>query len=207
MPDGYRRSARRRACGVPGPQRCCGPTDARLALGQENRRTATVHAEAVTMCGRYASFLPPEAVARFFRTTNALPNIAPSWNVAPSQEAMVIRRHPGTGDRHLDLLQWGLLPYWTKEPAQARRLINARAETAATSPMFRQTFAKRRALVPAGGLLRVAQDEDRETALRHRAQRRCPPGLRGTLGRLPLALRGDDADLLRHHDCPFILPM
>jgi len=102
------------------------------------------------MCGRYASFLPPEAVARFFRTTNALPNIGPSWNVAPSQQAMVVRRHPETGERHLDLLQWGLLPYWTKEPAQARRPINAKAETIATSPMFRQAFAKRRALVPAG---------------------------------------------------------
>lgn len=106
--------------------------------------------QAVTMCGRYASFLPPEAIARFFRTTNTLPNIGPSWNVAPSQQAMVVRRHPDTGERHLDLLQWGLLPYWTKEPAQARRPINAKAETAATSPMFRQAFAKRRALVPAG---------------------------------------------------------
>ncbi len=102
------------------------------------------------MCGRYASLLPPEAVARFFRTTNALANIGPSWNVAPSQQAMVVRRHPETGERHLDLLQWGLLPYWTKERAQARRPINARAETIATSPMFRQAFAKRRARVPAG---------------------------------------------------------
>jgi putative SOS response-associated peptidase YedK len=102
------------------------------------------------MCGRYASFLPPEAVARFFRTTNALPNIGPSWNVAPSQQAMVVRRHPETGERHLDLLQWGLLPYWIKEPAQARRPINARVEAIATSSMFRQAFAKRRALVPAG---------------------------------------------------------
>jgi putative SOS response-associated peptidase YedK len=56
------------------------------------------------MCGRYASFLPPEAIARLFRTTGALPNVAPSWNVAPSQQAMVVRRHPETGERHLDLL-------------------------------------------------------------------------------------------------------
>jgi len=62
------------------------------------------------MCGCYASFLLPEAVARFFRTMNALPNIGPSWNVAPGQQAMLIRRLPETGERHLDLLQWGLLP-------------------------------------------------------------------------------------------------
>ena len=102
------------------------------------------------MCGRYASFLPPEAIARFFRTVNPLPNLAPSWNVAPTQAAMVVRRHPETGDRHLDLLKWGLVPSFTKDIKQARRPINARSETVATSGMFRTAFAKRRCLVPAG---------------------------------------------------------
>ena len=63
------------------------------------------------MCGRYASFLPPEAIARLFRTTGALPNVAPSWNVAPSHRAMVVRLRPETGERHLDLLTWGLVPH------------------------------------------------------------------------------------------------
>ncbi len=58
------------------------------------------------MCGRYAGFLPPEAIARLFRTTGGLPNAAPSRNVGPSQPAMVVRRHPETGERHLDLLTW-----------------------------------------------------------------------------------------------------
>jgi putative SOS response-associated peptidase YedK len=101
------------------------------------------------MCGRYASFLPPEAVARFFRTTNALPNIGPSWNVAPSQRATVVRRHPETGERHLDLLKWGLLPFFTKDPVHAKRPINARAETVTTSGMFRSAFARRSCIVPA----------------------------------------------------------
>src|SRR6185312_14916296 len=101
------------------------------------------------MCGRYASFLPPEATARIFRTVNPLLNLKPSWNVAPTQEAMVVRRHPDSGDRHLDLLKWGLLPGWTKDPARARRPINARAETIATSGMFRSAFATRRCIVPA----------------------------------------------------------
>ena len=73
------------------------------------------------MCGRYASFLPAEAIARIFGTTNPLPNLAPSWNVAPTSDCAVVRRHPETGARHLDLLKWGLLPYWTKEPAKAQR--------------------------------------------------------------------------------------
>ena len=97
------------------------------------------------MCGRYAAFLPAEAVARLFHTVNPLPNVAASWNVAPSQNAMVVRRHPETGERHLDLL----VPHWTKDPAHAQRPINARAETVATAGMFRSAFAQRRCIVPA----------------------------------------------------------
>ena len=101
------------------------------------------------MCGRYASFLPAEAIARLFGTTNELPNFAPSWNVAPTQVAPVVRHHPDTGERHLNLLKWGLLPSWTKEPAKAQRPINARAETVATSGLFRSAFRARRCIVPA----------------------------------------------------------
>ena len=44
--------------------------------------------------GRYASFLPAEAVARLFHTVNPLPNFPPTWNMAPTQDAMVVRHHP-----------------------------------------------------------------------------------------------------------------
>ena len=101
------------------------------------------------MCGRYASFLPAEAMARTFGTSNPLPNLAPSWNVAPAQDAAVVRRHPETGERHRDLLKWGLLPYSRKEPAGAQRPINARSVTAAKSGMFRGALAQRRCIVSA----------------------------------------------------------
>jgi putative SOS response-associated peptidase YedK len=101
------------------------------------------------MCGRFASFLPPEAIRALFRTTNPLVNFPPSWNVAPTDPAMVIRRHPETGERHLDVLRWGLIPYFTKDLKAARKPINARAETAASSAMFRDGLARRRCLVPA----------------------------------------------------------
>jgi putative SOS response-associated peptidase YedK len=101
------------------------------------------------MCGRYASFLPAEAIARIFGTVNPLPNLAPSWNVAPTQSALVVRRHPGTAERQLDQLRWGLLPYWTKEPTKAKRPINARSETAAKSGMFRGGLSQRRCIVHA----------------------------------------------------------
>ncbi len=101
------------------------------------------------MCGRYAAFLPAEAIARLFSTTNRLPNLAPSWNLAPSQPALVVRRHPDLGARHLDVLGWGLFPHFTKDADHARRPINARAETVATSGMYRGAFARRRCLIPA----------------------------------------------------------
>ena len=101
------------------------------------------------MCGRYASTLPAAAIARLFHVTGTLPERAPSWNIAPSQAVPVVRRHPPTGARHLDLLRWGFLPHWTPEARAARRPINARAETVATAPMWRDAFARRRCLVPA----------------------------------------------------------
>jgi putative SOS response-associated peptidase YedK len=101
------------------------------------------------VCGRFASALPPEELARIFAVTGALPNTAPSWNVAPTQPAVAVRLHPDSGARTLGLLTWGLLPFFTKDPARATRPINARAETVATSGMFRDAFLRRRCLVPA----------------------------------------------------------
>lgn len=53
------------------------------------------------MCGRFVSVLPAEAIARIFGTVNPLPNLGPFWNLAPSQPALVVRRHLETGERHL----------------------------------------------------------------------------------------------------------
>jgi putative SOS response-associated peptidase YedK len=101
------------------------------------------------MCGRYASYLPPELIARLFGTVNPLPNLPPTWNLAPTDDAPVIRRDRETGARHLAVLKWGLLPYFTKGAKPGRKPINARSETVATSGMFKAAFADRRCLVPA----------------------------------------------------------
>ena len=69
--------------------------------------------------------------------------------MAPTNDAPVVRRHLGSGERHLDVLKWGLVPYFTKDLKKARKPINARSKTVATSGMFRAAFAKRRCLVPA----------------------------------------------------------
>lgn len=102
------------------------------------------------MCGRYAAFLPAEAIVALFDIKGPIPNWAPTWNMAPTRDAPVVRRHPETHERRLDLLRWGLVPHWAKDPKSVRMTINARAETLATTPMFRDAYARgRRCLVPA----------------------------------------------------------
>ena len=98
------------------------------------------------MCGRFAPYLPPEAIRAIFGTRNPPVNFPPSWNVAPTDPALVIRRHPDTGERHLDVLRWGLIPYRRKDLKAARKPINARSETAGSSGMFRDALARRRCL-------------------------------------------------------------
>jgi putative SOS response-associated peptidase YedK len=101
------------------------------------------------MCGRLSATLPAELVRRLFSTEGDLPYLVPSWNLAPSQYAMAVRRHPETGTRRLDALRWGLVPFFTKDWKATTRPINARAETIATSGMFRGAFVARRCIVPA----------------------------------------------------------
>jgi putative SOS response-associated peptidase YedK len=100
------------------------------------------------MCGRYVLHRPADELRAIFASMGEIPNFAPSWNVAPTQSAPVLRVAP-SGERRFDLLQWGLVPHFTSDLAAARRPINARSETAATMPMFRDALARRRCLVPA----------------------------------------------------------
>jgi putative SOS response-associated peptidase YedK len=73
---------------------------------------------------------------------------APRYNGAPGQDHWVIRQHPKAGERTLDRLWWGLIPYWIKDTAPKHRPINATAERVATAPMFRAAYGKRRCLLP-----------------------------------------------------------
>jgi putative SOS response-associated peptidase YedK len=114
------------------------------------------------MCGRYASFLPAEALARIFGTVNPLPNFERTWNMAPTRDAPVVRLSR-EGERHLDALKWGLVPNFTKDLKQARKPINARSETIAKSGMFKEAFARRRCLVPAPVYYEWRDDPDGKT--------------------------------------------
>ena len=101
------------------------------------------------MCGRYTLATPVEALKEEFEVGGPVPELAPSFNVAPAEEVAVVREDGGY--RRLELLRWGLVPFWADDPGIGQRMINARAETAPDKPAFRAAFRKRRCLIPADG--------------------------------------------------------
>lgn len=107
------------------------------------------------MCGRFVQHGSPAAYAERFGVDPAraaLPNAPARFNAAPTQDLMVVRRHPRTGERHLSLLRWGLVPSFFKDASGAAPLINARSESITDKPAFRAAWrARRRCIVPADG--------------------------------------------------------
>jgi putative SOS response-associated peptidase YedK len=104
------------------------------------------------MCGRYRRTTQEEELARLYHIPISKQTDFPiSYNIAPSRRILAIRFNPESRARSLDALQWGLIPYWAKDPKISYRTINARAETVHRAPSFRHAFIKRRCLIPADG--------------------------------------------------------
>ena len=101
------------------------------------------------MCGRFAFYSPSEATAALFGV-NASLEVQPRYNIAPTQYIAAIRNNDND-ERELTMLRWGLVPFWAKDPSIGSRMINARAETVAEKPSFREAYRKRRCLVLADG--------------------------------------------------------
>lgn len=101
------------------------------------------------MCGRYALKTPASELATRFGLDEVV-DVAPRYNIAPGTDIPTIRRSPD-GKRVLHLLRWGLVPHWAKDPSIGAKLSNARGETVAEKPTFRDAFKRRRCLVPADG--------------------------------------------------------
>jgi putative SOS response-associated peptidase YedK len=102
------------------------------------------------MCGRYTLSSPADLLVDLFELSTA-PGLAPRYNIAPTQEAPVVRIDPTDSRRKIVLMRWGLVPFWAKDPDIGNRMINARAETVAEKPSFRSSFKRRRCLVIADG--------------------------------------------------------
>lgn len=102
------------------------------------------------MCGRYTLSTPTDLLSDLFELETTV-IVTPRFNIAPTQEAPVIRLDSSGETRKLDLLKWGLVPFWAKEPSIGNRMINARAETVSEKPAYRVSFRKRRCLILADG--------------------------------------------------------
>jgi len=102
------------------------------------------------MCGRFALGPPAKSLAEHYRL-DVIPDLAPRYNIAPTQDVATVGRvSPGEG-LVLKMRRWGLVPFWAKDIKIGSKLINARSETVAEKPAFRAAFRSRRCLIPASG--------------------------------------------------------
>jgi putative SOS response-associated peptidase YedK len=110
------------------------------------------------MCGRFATTLPSDAMARLFaaRPANNLPDV-PNYNVCPTTQVHVVLS--GDAGRKLTPMRWGFLPHWYKSKTAGPLLINARAETIAEKPAFRAAVRDRRCLIVATGFYEWTKNE------------------------------------------------
>jgi len=103
------------------------------------------------MCGRYRLSRRAEILASYFYAEYEGMDWEPRYNIAPTQTVPVIRQDPREPVRRASLMRWGLVPNWAKDATVGPRMINARAETAAEKPAFKELLQRRRCLIPADG--------------------------------------------------------
>ncbi len=101
------------------------------------------------MCGRYTVYHDALVLQRAFGLAKVA-DLAPRFNIAPSEAVPVVGLKPDGSTRGLAMLPWGLLPSWANDP-KAKRPINARAETVHRLPTFRDSFRQKRCILPASG--------------------------------------------------------
>lgn len=102
------------------------------------------------MCGRYTLHKKVDELAERFNIAKVPEGLHANYNVAPGQIMPVITEAED-GKRELELMKWGLIPFWAKDPKIGYKLINARAETLFDKPMWRNVINKKRLLIPADG--------------------------------------------------------
>ncbi len=102
------------------------------------------------MCGRFALYASKEQLERKFQVPLPFPT-APRYNIAPTQPILLLRYDAERAQKEWAFCRWGLVPRWAEEPSIGSRMINARAETVAEKPAFRNAFRYRRCIIPANG--------------------------------------------------------
>jgi putative SOS response-associated peptidase YedK len=130
------------------------------------------------MCGRISLSVPREEIEAAFDIEQLPLEYRPRYNIAPSQPILAITADEA-GAREAEFFRWGLVPFWAKDPSIGNRMINARAETVAEKPAFRNAFAKRRCLVPVDGFYEWQKREGGKAPMRIRLASRHPFALAG----------------------------
>lgn len=100
------------------------------------------------MCGRFTLTVDPGELQDLIPDLVIPGPVQPRYNIAPSQPVAVVANR---GENRLDYFVWGLIPSWAKDPTIGNRMINARAETLAERPAFRNSFRRKRCLILADG--------------------------------------------------------
>ena len=150
------------------------------------------------MCGRYMLTTPVDALRQLFLFTER-PNLPPRYNIAPTQDVPIVRRTRDGDGRELIMVRWGLVPYWADDPKIGNRLINARGESVARTPAFREAYQRRRCLVPADGFFEWRKDGKTQAAAPGPAQGPGAVRLRRAVGALAAAGRRGAALVHDHH--------
>jgi len=131
------------------------------------------------MCGRYTLSTPSDLLADLMEVQET-PQLSQRFNIAPTQEAPILRlADDPSPHREIVLLKWGLVPFWAKDPTIGNRMINARAETVAEKPSFRDSFKKRRCIVLTDGFYEWQKTGSGKQPYFFRLQSQQPFGMAG----------------------------
>lgn len=105
------------------------------------------------MCNRYRLTHSKEYLTERFEVEASDDELEdrPRYNIAPTQQVLIVRKEHGEKVRQLTTMRWGLIPSWAKDASIGTRALNARSETVTTTPAFRESIRRKRCLIPADG--------------------------------------------------------
>jgi len=110
------------------------------------------------VCGRFGLFVTPEVLEEYFSLDDLVAAVEPRYNLTPGRAVAVVREHEG--QLRLEPLQWGLIPFWAKDATIGRKLVNARLDSIAEKPAYREAWQRRRCLIPASGFYEWSEPKD-----------------------------------------------
>lgn len=148
------------------------------------------------MCGRFTLNQSSSALCQLFRL-DKIPDLAPQYNIAPTQTVATVIQNPETNQREFKQLRWGLIPAWMKDSRMSMNLINARAETVTEKPAFRAAFKHRRCLVLADGFYEWKRENGKKQPFYFRLSEGTPFGFAGLWEKWqPLAAKSEGEEII-----------